>query len=174
MNFGVPCVLALVASASAWPEPSFLPTCDAPPGLAFSITAEPNVVTKRQKILLRWELKNAGKAPVSVCRWPGPIFRPSWDYAPDGTLFLDVREDAFTSAPVRDDFVEVKPGDALTGSGQIEAFPTPTRKLMIRGEFRSGSSGERYGVKAWQGRVCSPWITINVPEGNSYVGKRAQ
>ena len=166
-------LLALIASTGCWPEPPGGPTCDSAPSLAFSIMAQPNVVTHRQMIRVSWTLKNISEKSVLLSRWPGPVFRPMWEAPPDSTLFLDVPERASSAAPAPGDFVNLNAGESMTGKADIEVFPTPTGKLMLRGEFRSDDPGDRSRVQIWRGRTCSPWIAINVPKGDPFEGKRA-
>jgi hypothetical protein len=61
-------------------------------------------------------------------------------------------------------YVELKPGEALVGHGEVPVWSTPSGSLSIRAEFRCDQDGHEYGLKSWKGRVSSEWVLVEVPK----------
>ncbi len=136
---------------------------DAPPGLVLRITTEESEVKKGEKLTVSWELENTGHDPIYVCQWPGAAYSTSWEM-PDGTVKGVIPGYPSSRSVERKYFIQLKPGEALLGADSVNVFPTPSGQISVRGEYRSDSTGERFGLDGWRGRVYSNWIDIAVPK----------
>ncbi len=132
------------------------------PPLVFRIAVEPPGPREGTWLSVRWELENTSSSAVYVCQWPGPAFGSSWDM-PDGTSQGHAPGYPHTRKLERKYFVALKPGEALIGQSRYLAFPTPSGKLSVWGEYRSGQAGDEFGLHAWQGRIDSNSVTVDVP-----------
>ena len=122
----------------------------------------PGVITFN-RVQVEWQLENAGKAPVYICQWPGIAFSQHWE-CPNGLLKGGMPGYPHSRRLDRKYYVELKPGEALVGYGQVDVWPTPSGLLSVSAEFRCDQDGSELGLSAWKGRVRSEWVPVEVPK----------
>jgi hypothetical protein len=139
------------------------PDASVPAELVLRMSRTSPVIIAGERVQVEWQLENAGQKSVYVCQWPGIAFSHHWE-CPNGLL-----KGAGPGYPSfrrldRKYYLELKPGEALVGYGEVNVSPTPSGVLSIRAEFRCDQTGLEYGLSAWKGRISSDWLSIEVPK----------
>jgi hypothetical protein len=144
------------------------PTPDAsvPAELVLRMTRTSPVIIAGERVQVEWQLENAGQKSVHVCQWPGIDFSHHWE-CPNGLLKGAGPGYPSTRRLDRKYYLELKPGEALIGYGDVNVWPTPSGVLSISAEFRCDQTGREYGLSAWKGRVSSDWVSVEVPKDES-------
>ena len=138
------------------------PAVAPPPALTLHLAlAAPGIVTSNS-VAVEWQLRNLGQQPVYICEWPGIAFSRAWD-CPNGSEAGDGPGYPDSRTLARSYFRQLGPGESLIAHTQVDLWPTPTGKLLLRAEFRSDQDGREYGLSAWKGTISSAWILVDVP-----------
>ena len=132
-----------------------------PSGLVLRILPEKTALKAGEGVRVRYELENTGVSPVYVCQWPGLAFYVGWQ-RPNGVQQGLGPGYPSSQTPARKYFIEIKPGEALLGSEWLDGLRAVPAEIKLRGEFRSGQSGEKYGLHTWEGTVLSEPVTLRV------------
>lgn len=136
-----------------------------PAELLLRMTPTLPVVITFDRVQVEWQLENEGQKSVYVCQWPGIAFSQHWE-CPNGLLKGAMPGYPHSRRLDRKYYLELKPGEALFGYGQIDVWPTPSGVLSVSAEFRCDQDGREYGLSAWKGRIRSEWVSVEVPKDN--------
>jgi hypothetical protein len=151
---------ACTSALGARPGPTALKT--APPRLMLQMALMHPIVRTSDRVSVEWQVENVGREPVYICQWPGIAFSQKWD-CPGGVDAGIGPGYPQSQHLTRNDFLQLRPGETLVGHGQVDVRPTPTGKVSLSAEFRSGQDGREYGLSGWKGTIRSEWVSVSVP-----------
>ena len=81
---------------------------------------------------------------VYVCQWPGAAFSQHWD-CPNGLIKAGIPGYPHSRHLERKYYLELKPGEALFGYGQVDVWPTPSGNMALSAQFSCDQDGHARG-----------------------------